>query len=134
MTDKGGSSSSLAPISRAASSILAVIIVAGLTLRICLAIAFPDIYHPDEVFQTLEPAHRLVTGWGIVTWEWRVGIRSWLLPGIIAGLMKLADGRDADPHSYLTLITIVFSLTSLSIVAVAAAAGRRIAGTTGLAI
>jgi hypothetical protein len=48
--------------------------------------------------------------------------------------MNLAGGRDADPHSYLTLVTIVFSLTSLSIVAVAAAAGRRIAGITGLAI
>jgi hypothetical protein len=134
MTDRGDFNSSLAQIPRAESTILAAILVAGLTLRVCLAIAFPNIYHPDEVFQTLEPAHRLVTGWGIVTWEWRVGIRSWLLPGILAGLMKLAGGRDADPHSYLTLITIVFSLTSLSIVAVAAAAGRRIAGITGLAI
>jgi hypothetical protein len=99
-----------------------------------LAITFPDIYHPDEVFQTLEPAHRLATGWGIVTWEWRDGIRSWLVPSILAGLMSLAGGRDADPQSYLILITIVFSLASLSIVGVAAALGRRIAGVAGLAI
>jgi hypothetical protein len=134
MTNRGDFSSGLAQISSAAFFILAAILVVGLTLRVCLAIAFPDIYHADEIFQTLEPAHRLVTGWGIVTWEWRNGIRSWLLPGILAGLMKLAGGRDADPHSYLVLITIVFSLTSLSIVAVAAAAGQRIAGITGLAI
>jgi hypothetical protein len=134
MTDRGDFGNGVGQISSAAFFILAAILVAGLTLRVCLAIAFPDIYHADEIFQALEPAHRLVTGWGIVSWEWRVGVRSWLLPGIIAGLMKLADGRDADSQSYLTLITIVFSLTSLSIVAVAAAAGRRIAGTTGLAI
>jgi phosphatidylinositol glycan class B len=116
------------------TTILAVLLVAGLALRAFLAIAFPDIYQADEVFQTLEPAHRLATGWGIVTWEWRVGVRSWLVPGILAGLMSLAGGRDADPQSYLILITIVLSLLSLSIVAVAAAAGRRVAGIHGLAI
>ena len=69
MTDRGGFRSSLAQIPGAASSIFAAIIIGGLALRVCLAIAFPDIYHPDEVFQTLEPAHRLVTGWG--------GMASW---------------------------------------------------------
>jgi len=99
-----------------------------------LAITFPNIYNPDEVFQTLEPGHRLATGWGIVTWEWRAGIRSWLVPGILAGLMSLVGGHDADPQRYLILINIVLSLASLSIVAVAGAAGRRVAGIEGLAI
>src|SRR5262245_51711513 len=128
MTGRGDSRCNSAQIPWAAATILAGIFIAGLALRVCLAIVFPDIYNPDEVFQTLEPAHRLATGWGIVTWEWRDGIRSWLVPSILAGLMSLAGGRDADPQSYLILITIVFSLASLNIVAVAAAAGRRVAG------
>ena len=118
----------------AASVIIAGILFAGVALRVCLTVGFPNIYHPDEVFQMLEPAHRLVTGWGVVTWEWRAGIRSWLLPGILAGLVSLAGGLDAEPQSYLILITIVLSLASLSIVAIAALAGRRIAGIEGLAI
>jgi phosphatidylinositol glycan class B len=119
---------------RVAFVTLSAVLLAGLALRAGLAIAYPSVYHPDEVFQTLEPAHHLATGWGFVTWEWRDGIRSWLLPGVLAGLMSLAGGRDAEPEAYLALIAIVFSLASLSIVAVAAAAGRRLAGTPGLAI
>jgi hypothetical protein len=114
--------------------IIAVTLFAGLTLRVWLALGFPTIYHPDEVFQMLEPAHRLATGWGIVTWEWRAGARSWLLPGIFAGLMTLVGAPDAEPQSYLVLITIVLSLASLSIVAIAGLAGRRLAGIEGLAI
>src|SRR5512143_2896486 len=100
MTGRGDPRSSSAQTPWAASTILAGTLVGGLALRVYLAIAFPNIYHPDEVFQTLEPAHRLATGWGIVTWEWRVGIRSWLLPSILAGLMNFAGGRDADPQGY----------------------------------
>jgi len=43
----------------------------------------------DEIFQTLEQGHRLAFGYGLVPWEFRVGARSWLLPGVIAGVMKL---------------------------------------------
>src|ERR1700722_17105526 len=41
---------------------------------------------PDEFWQSLEPAHRLVFGYGYLTWEWRKesAIRSWLFPLIFA--------------------------------------------------
>ena len=47
--------------------------------------------YPDEIFQTLEPAHKLIFGRGLTYWEFKVGARSWFLPGIIAGVYKLLD-------------------------------------------
>jgi len=43
----------------------------------------------DEIFQTLEQGHRLAFGYGFVPWEFKLGARSWLLPGVIGGVMKL---------------------------------------------
>src|SRR5258708_10951627 len=46
------------------------LLLLALALRLAvLAIATPA--HPDEVFQYLETAHRIVFGQGVVTWEWR---------------------------------------------------------------
>jgi hypothetical protein len=65
---------------------------------LCAAILLPRAYlaihdqgmiWADEIFQTLEQGHRLAFGYGLVPWEFRVGARSWLLPGVIAGVMKL---------------------------------------------
>lgn len=59
-----------------------------------------SVHHPDEVFQYLEQAHRLVFGYGYVPWEYRDGMRSWLVPGLLAGPMwlggALAPGTDVD--------------------------------------
>jgi len=57
----------------------------ALGLRLIPAIFYPGINHPDEVFQSLEQAHRLVFGYGAVPWEFEYGARSWLLPGMLAG-------------------------------------------------
>ena len=54
-------------------------------------------HHPDEVLQYLEPAYRLLTGDGIVTWEYRYGMRSWLLPWLLAGGMALGNAFSTDP-------------------------------------
>ena len=35
-----------------------------------------------------EPAHRLAFGTGVITWEYIDGIRSWLLPSVIAAIMR----------------------------------------------
>ena len=47
--------------------------------------------HPDEVYQFLEPAWFRAHGYGVLAWEWRVGLRNWALPGVAAGLLRLAD-------------------------------------------
>src|SRR4051812_12748598 len=54
---------------------------AGAALRIWLAWHDDGIYWPDEIYQSLEPAHRLVFGYGIVAWEFVEGARNWALPG-----------------------------------------------------
>ncbi|HXG82141.1 MAG TPA: hypothetical protein VNJ05_10115, partial [Sphingomicrobium sp.] len=36
------------------------------------------IHHPDELYQYLEAANGLTFGSGIVSWEYRAGMRSWL--------------------------------------------------------
>lgn len=46
--------------------------------------------HPDEVFQTLEPANFKAFGYGVLAWEWQVGLRNWAVPGLFAWLLKLA--------------------------------------------
>jgi hypothetical protein len=56
------------------------IILLGLLLRIYAAVSHLDISHPDEHFQTLEPASHVVFGFGWLSWEWTEGTRSWLVP------------------------------------------------------
>jgi len=57
--------------------------------RVFLASTEHGTNHPDEIFQMLEPAHRWVYGFGIQSWEFRDGARSWLLPGALALLWKM---------------------------------------------
>ncbi|MSP03949.1 MAG: hypothetical protein EXR05_01570 [Acetobacteraceae bacterium] len=52
---------------------------------------------PDEVFQYLEPAHRLVHGTGLIAWEYAAGLRSWLLPGVLAAVLWLASLIGGQP-------------------------------------
>ncbi len=46
--------------------------------------------HPDEVYQSLEPAFYRVHGYGVLAWEWRVGLRNWAVPLLLAGLFRAA--------------------------------------------
>jgi phosphatidylinositol glycan class B len=108
----------------------AIVIVAGLIisafmLRFVIAIFLPNIHHSDEIFQTLEPAHRLATGWGVVPWEWRDGIRSWLFPAFLYSFMQFFRLLDQSAFGALTGIAAAFSGLSLSVVIVGYLLGRR---------
>ena len=70
---------------------LGLILIVAFLLRIYFALAFPNIHHPDEVFQYLEQAHRLVFKYGVIPWEYREATRSWIVPGFLGGLLKLTD-------------------------------------------
>lgn len=59
-------------------------------LRLPLALRDHGLFWPDEIHQTLEQAHRLVFGYGLIPWEFRDGARSWLIPGALAGIWKVA--------------------------------------------
>ncbi|KGM30316.1 hypothetical protein P409_33780, partial [Inquilinus limosus MP06] len=109
---------------------LAGLLALGLVLRFALALAFPRIHHADELFQYYEQAHRLAFGQGMVPWEYREGIRSWLLPGMLAGLMKAVSWVSDDPSAYLGVSKALWSALSLGIPAVAFLWARRAAGLT----
>ena len=69
--------------------------------------------YPDEIFQTIEPAHKLVFGRGITYWEFKYGARSWFFPGILAGAYKILDTIGVeDPLSINIGIKIFLSIFS----------------------
>ncbi len=73
-----------------------VALVAGAALRAWVAITDHGLYWPDEVHQTLEPAHRLAFGYGLRAWEFVAGARHWALPATFALWMKAAHWLGAD--------------------------------------
>ena len=107
---------------------LALVLLLALAIRLPLAF-WPNTIHPDETFQYLEPAWRMLGHDGIVTWEWRVGIRGWFLPTLIAGPVALGDWIAPDGSGAFVVSRLVFALASLSIVVSAWVFGARISRT-----
>jgi phosphatidylinositol glycan class B len=101
-----------APSERAvARGLLALALAVGAALRVWQALADDGLYWPDEIYQSLEPAHRLVFGYGLVAWEFIAGARNWALPALVAGLMGLARGLGLDsPPGYLGFVKATFAL------------------------
>lgn len=96
---------------RLARGLLVLALTLGAILRVWLALTDDGLYWPDEIYQSLEPAHRLVFGYGFVAWEFIEGARSWALPGLVAGLMGLARVLGLDtPGGYLGLVKVAFAL------------------------
>ncbi|MDE2229708.1 MAG: hypothetical protein KGL11_11805 [Alphaproteobacteria bacterium] len=109
----------------------ALIYLAAFALRLLPVFAFPAIEYPDEIFQAIEPAHRLVYGTGLVPWEFVYGTRSWALPGFIAGLMRTARVFDDGPGAYMPLIGTVFAALGAASALCAFLWGRRLYGLWG---
>ena len=98
---------------------LGLILCAALAIRVASFVQWPGVIFPDETFQYLEQAHRLAFGSGLVPWEFQVGMRSWLLPGALAGLMRVVHWIDADPWTYIVCIRLLCATLSLSVVYIA---------------
>ena len=92
---------------------LAILLVFVFVLRFLLSYFTPYIIAPDQIYQTLEPAHRLVYGHGFIAWEWVSGIRSWLYPGFLALIMKLCSYISSSSRFYMAVISSVMILFSL---------------------
>ncbi|MEL7114442.1 MAG: hypothetical protein AAGP08_02445 [Pseudomonadota bacterium] len=90
-----------------------LVVLAALLARFVVGYTNDRFIHPDEMFQYYEPAHRLLYGYGIVTWEWLYGIRSWLIPLLIAGLMKVPNLVGLDGVEYYEF-TVVLGLSALN--------------------
>jgi hypothetical protein len=100
----------------AAGCWLAGLCAAALAVRIAVAIFLPSIVHQDETFQYLEQGHRLVSGNGLIPWEYVVGARSWLFPGLIAGVIEMARAFGAGPDMAMLCIAVFMAVLSLSTV------------------
>jgi len=107
------------------------LLLLGVALRLWAALT-PGFHHPDAIYQYLEPAHRLLTGEGVVTWEWRDGIRSWLIPTLLA--VPLGLGEALDPNGPLPMILprLATGIASLGIIWAGWDIGRRHSPTTGI--
>lgn len=68
--------------------LLVIALALGGALRLWAA-ADDGIYWPDEIYQSFEPAHRLVYGYGMQAWEFIEGARNWSFPFLVAALLKL---------------------------------------------
>lgn len=94
-----------------ARGLLLLALALGAMLRVRLALTDDGLYWPDEIYQSLEPAHRLVFGYGLVAWEFIEGARNWALPGLVAGLMEVARALGLNtPAGYLGLVKGCFAL------------------------
>ncbi|XP_038970951.1 GPI mannosyltransferase 3 isoform X2 [Phoenix dactylifera] len=61
----------------------------SLAFRATNSLLVQTYFNPDEHWQSLEVAHRIVFGYGHLTWEWKRGIRSYLHPLVFALLYKI---------------------------------------------
>ena len=95
--------------SLAAAGLVLVVLVA-IGLRLVPILVEPSLNWGDEVFQATEQAHRLIYGYGLVPWEFQLGMRSWLLPGIVTGLMEVSRLAGDGPEYYLPIIATGFAL------------------------
>jgi hypothetical protein len=90
------------------------LVVLAIALRLEPILVEPSEVWPDEIFQASEPAHRLVYGSGLVAWEFQLGVRSWLIPGVIAALMELSRIAGDGPDYYLPLIAGSFAALAVA--------------------
>ncbi len=132
----------------AAPALLAAILAVGAGFRIWLSLNDDGIFWPDEIYQSIEPAHRVVFGQGIMPWEFLLGARTWIFPGAIAAVLKILDLVGVrDPRAYIDLTRLLFSGVSVATAyasyrlargygasAVASAAGASVFALASLAI
>ena len=97
-------------------AMLPLVLALAFVARAAIALSGDFVLHPDEIMQYLEPAHRLVFGSGVTYWEFFYGVRSWLLPGAVASLLKLFDAVGlGQPIWYIGGVKLAFCALSLVI-------------------
>ena len=109
---------------RGLPSIFWLILLAALLAR-AAAFSLYGTHHPDEAFQYLEQAHRLVFDYGLVPWEYRFHIRSWLIPLLLAGPMALGEALQPGGTLYLWLPRLFVAAINLTPVIAAWFLGAR---------
>jgi hypothetical protein len=91
-------------------------VAAGLGARLAFAINDDGIFWPDEIYQSLEPAHRWVYGYGWQAWEFLEGARHWTLPGLVGLIFHAGSLLGLSyPDGGLTATRVVFCLASAAV-------------------
>ncbi|MCO5564107.1 hypothetical protein L7F22_017763 [Adiantum nelumboides] len=72
------------------------LLLSCIAFRLLNAIVLQTFFNPDEYWQSVEVAHRIVFGYGHLTWEWSEGLRSYIHPLIFAGLYKVLKCTKMD--------------------------------------
>lgn len=100
--------SELAPATSRARGWIIAIVMTGIALRIAAALPY-SMHHPDEMVQYVEQAYRLSFGYGVVPWEYRYGMRSWVVPLILSGPMQLGVwiAPETDLHLILPRMLVI---------------------------
>lgn len=80
---------------------VAAVTILSVVYRILNCFCVQTAFVPDEYWQSLEPAHRLVFGEGYLTWEWQRGIRSYLYPLVFAAVYKVLAVLHLDSLNWL---------------------------------
>lgn len=65
-------------------------------IRVCIVFLVQTWFVPDEYWQTVEVAHHIAFGYGHLTWEWRLGIRSYIYPVLLASVFAILKFLNAD--------------------------------------
>lgn len=107
------------------------IFLLAILIRVALSLLTIS-YVPDEIWQYLEPAYGLLTGHWVITWEFREGIRSWLVPEVLAIPMSLGHALAPNSQWHLILPRAFLACLSLSIPYAFWWLGRRISTTHAL--
>jgi hypothetical protein len=106
-------------------ALVAAMLALAIALRLWALGPF-SMHHPDEIFQYLEPAHRIAFGSGVETWEFRQGMRGWLIPVVLSKLMLVGNLIAPDSRLYLLLPHLAVAALSLTIPCSAYAIGYRL--------
>ena len=110
---------------------LPLVLALAFAARAAVALSGDFVVHPDEIMQYLEPAHRLVFGNGVTYWEYFYGARSWLVPGVVAGVLLLFEAVGlGQPSWYVGGVKLLFCAISLAVPAGMYLFGQRHFGET----
>jgi phosphatidylinositol glycan class B len=95
--------------------LLLVVLLVGAAVRLGYAVTASGLFHPDEIFQSLEPAHGVVYGVGFRAWEFAAGARPWSTPGVYVLLLGALEALGIDrPEGYLVVVRLFDALIAAS--------------------
>jgi phosphatidylinositol glycan class B len=104
---------------------LVAILALAMLVRLAAIFAAPSLNFWDENFQLFEQGHRLAFGYGVITWEFEDGLRSYVLPYALAGVFAASEPIFGGPQGYIHASQIVIAALSLAPVAAVYEMGRR---------